>query len=63
MNLVKFSLAAAGVGLIIVLFAHWLKVDYFYFAGYTILQYIVLSTDRRFAKGLTRSAGERWAST
>ena len=25
-------------------FAHWLKLDYFYFAGYTILQYIVLAT-------------------
>ena len=25
-------------------FAHWLRLDYFYFAGYTILQFIVLAT-------------------
>jgi len=40
----KFSLIVAAVGLVVLAFAHWLKVDYFFFAGYTILQFIVLST-------------------
>ena len=44
MNAVKFSTVAIGVGLLVLAFAHWLKLDYFYFAGYTILQYIVLAT-------------------
>jgi branched-chain amino acid transport system permease protein len=37
-------MVATAVGLLVLAFAHWLKLDYFYFAGYTILQYIVLST-------------------
>ena len=44
MNVVKFSTLAIGVGLLVLAFAHWLKLDYFYFAGYTILQFIVLAT-------------------
>ena len=44
MNVVKFSTIAIGIGLVVLAFAHWLKLDYFYFAGYTILQFIVLST-------------------
>ena len=44
MNAVKFSALAIGVGLLVLAFAHWLELDYFYFAGYTILQYIVLAT-------------------
>ncbi len=44
MNGVKFSCIAIGVGLVVLAFAHWLKLDYFYFAGYTILQFIVLAT-------------------
>ena len=44
MNVVKFSAVAIGAGLIVLAFAHWLKLDYFYFAGYTILQFIVLAT-------------------
>ncbi len=44
MNVVKFSAVAIGVGLLVLAFAHWLKLDYFYFAGYTILQFIVLAT-------------------
>ena len=44
MNALKFSLIAIGVGLLVLAFAHWLKLDYFYFAGYTILQFIVLAT-------------------
>ncbi len=44
MNAAKFSFIAIGVGLLVLAFAHWLKLDYFYFAGYTILQYIVLAT-------------------
>jgi branched-chain amino acid transport system permease protein len=43
-NAVKFSSVAIAVGLLVLIFAHWLKLDYFYFAGYTILQYIVLAT-------------------
>jgi branched-chain amino acid transport system permease protein len=43
-NVVKFSAVAIGAGLIVLAFAHWLKLDYFYFAGYTILQFIVLAT-------------------
>src|SRR5665811_1922863 len=38
------SSIAIGVGLLVLAFAHWLHLDYFYFAGYTILQYVVLST-------------------
>jgi branched-chain amino acid transport system permease protein len=41
---VKFSSIAIGVGVIVMIFANWLKLDYFYFAGYTILQFIVLAT-------------------
>ncbi len=44
MNGVKFSTIAIGVGLVVMTFAAWLGLDYFYFAGYTILQYIVLAT-------------------
>ncbi|HEY1472824.1 MAG TPA: branched-chain amino acid ABC transporter permease [Pseudolabrys sp.] len=44
MNGVKFFLIAIGIGLLILAFAHWLELDYFYFAGYTILQFIVLAT-------------------
>jgi branched-chain amino acid transport system permease protein len=43
-NALKFSTLAIGVGLLVLAFAHWLKLDYFYFAGYTILQFIVLAT-------------------
>jgi branched-chain amino acid transport system permease protein len=43
-NTVKFSGIAVAVGLVVLAYAHWLKLDYFYFAGYTILQYIVLAT-------------------
>jgi branched-chain amino acid transport system permease protein len=43
-NVVKFSAVAIAVGLLVLAFAHWLKLDYFYFAGYTILQFIVLAT-------------------
>ena len=44
MNALKFSTLAIGVGLLVLAFAHWLHLDYFYFAGYTILQFIVLAT-------------------
>jgi branched-chain amino acid transport system permease protein len=43
-NAVKFASIAIGVGLVVMVFANWLKLDYFYFAGYTILQFIVLAT-------------------
>ena len=44
MNALKFSLIAIGVGLLVLAFAHWLGLDYFYYVGYTILQFIVLAT-------------------
>ena len=44
MNALKFSTIAIGFGLLVLAFAHWLHLDYFYFAGYTILQFIVLAT-------------------
>ena len=44
MNALKFSTVSIGVGLLILAFAHWLHLDYFYFAGYTILQFVVLAT-------------------
>jgi branched-chain amino acid transport system permease protein len=40
----KFSLVSIAVGVAIMLFAHWVNVDYLYFASYTILQFIVLAT-------------------
>jgi branched-chain amino acid transport system permease protein len=43
-NALKFSTVSIGVGLLVLAFAHWLGLDYFYFAGYTILQFIVLAT-------------------
>ena len=44
MNTTAFSLSAAAIGLALLVVAHWLGVDYLYFAGYTILQFIVLAT-------------------
>ena len=44
MNTLSFSAIATAVGLRGPGFAHWLGLDYFYFAGYTILQFIVLAT-------------------
>ena len=44
MNAAKFALIAFFVGLLVLAFAHWLKIDYFFFAGYTILQFTVLAT-------------------
>ena len=44
MNTFSFSVIATVVGLVVLAFAHWLGLDYFYFAGYTILQFIVLAT-------------------
>ena len=44
MSTTKFSLCALAAGFVVLIFAHWLKLDYFYFAGYTILQFIVLAT-------------------
>ena len=44
MNTFLFSVIATVVGLVVLAFAHWLGLDYFYFAGYTILQFIVLAT-------------------
>jgi branched-chain amino acid transport system permease protein len=41
---VKFASIAIGVGLVVLVFSTWLHLDYFYFAGYTILQYVVLAT-------------------
>jgi branched-chain amino acid transport system permease protein len=43
-NAAKFALIAIFVGLLALAFAHWLRIDYFFFAGYTILQFTVLAT-------------------
>jgi branched-chain amino acid transport system permease protein len=43
-NTLSFSAIATAVGLAVLAFAQWLGLDYFYFAGYTILQFIVLAT-------------------
>jgi branched-chain amino acid transport system permease protein len=42
--MVKFSLIAIVVAVAILLGAHWVHVDYLYFASYTILQFVVLAT-------------------
>ena len=44
MNTATFSIITAAVGLAVMALFHWLSVDYAYFAGYTILQFIVLAT-------------------
>ncbi len=44
MSTIKFSIVTAAVGLAVWAVARWLGIDYAYFAGYTILQFIVLST-------------------
>ncbi len=44
MNTTKFSLITFVVGAAVMAFAHWYKVDYLFFASYTILQFIVLAT-------------------
>jgi branched-chain amino acid transport system permease protein len=44
MNTTKFSLIAIAIGALVMAFAHWVHVDYLYFASYTILQFIVLAT-------------------
>jgi branched-chain amino acid transport system permease protein len=43
-NTVKFSLITLAVGALVMALAHWVHVDYLYFASYTILQFIVLAT-------------------
>ena len=44
MNTTKFILAMIAAGAAVLAVAHWLNVDYFFFAAYTILQFIVLAT-------------------
>ena len=43
-NMAKFSLITVAVAAVVMAFAHWVHVDYLYFASYTILQFIVLAT-------------------
>jgi branched-chain amino acid transport system permease protein len=43
-NTAKFSLITIVAGAVVMAFAHWIHVDYLYFASYTILQFIVLAT-------------------
>jgi branched-chain amino acid transport system permease protein len=43
-NTTKFSLIAIAVGVAVLVLAHWIHVDYLYFASYTILQFVVLAT-------------------
>lgn len=44
MNTAKFSSIMVAVGIVILLAAHSVQVDYLYFASYTILQFVVLAT-------------------
>jgi len=44
MNTAKFSLITIAIAALVMAFAHWVHVDYLYFASYTILQFIVLAT-------------------
>src|SRR5471032_1150142 len=44
MNTAKFSLITVAIAALVMAFAHWVHVDYLYFASYTILQFIVLAT-------------------
>jgi branched-chain amino acid transport system permease protein len=43
-NTPKFILVAIAVGAMVLAIVHWLGVDYLFFAGYTILQFIVMAT-------------------
>jgi branched-chain amino acid transport system permease protein len=43
-NTAKFSLIATAVAALVFASTHWYGIDYLFFAGYTILQYIVLAT-------------------
>jgi len=43
-NTAKFALIVIAIGAAVMAFAHWFNVDYLFFASYTILQFIVLST-------------------
>jgi branched-chain amino acid transport system permease protein len=43
-NIAKFSLVAILAGAAVLAFGHWMGIDYLFFAGYTILQFIVLAT-------------------
>jgi branched-chain amino acid transport system permease protein len=52
-NTAKFSLITVAVGAVVMAFAHWVHVDYLYFASYTILQFIVLATAWNILGGYT----------
>jgi branched-chain amino acid transport system permease protein len=43
-NTTKFLLVSVLVAAIVLAIAHWMGIDYLFFAGYTILQFIVLAT-------------------
>lgn len=44
MGIGKFSSIVFAVGIVVFGFGHWLALDYLFFAGYTVLQFIVLAT-------------------
>jgi branched-chain amino acid transport system permease protein len=44
MGIGKFSSIVFAVGIVVFGFSHWLALDYLFFAGYTVLQFIVLAT-------------------
>ena len=43
-NTAKFSLLLIVIGAAVMAFAHWVHVDYLFFASYTILQFIIMAT-------------------
>src|SRR5271163_1032030 len=49
----RFSAAAIGVAAIIFIIAARLNVDYFFFAGYVVLQYVVLASAWNILGGYT----------
>jgi hypothetical protein len=49
----RFLAAAAGVAAIVFGVAAWLNIDYLFFAGYVVLQYVVLASSWNILGGYT----------
>jgi branched-chain amino acid transport system permease protein len=44
MRVPAFTLVMGGIGIVLYLIAHVIEIDYLFFAGYTVLQFVVLAT-------------------
>ena len=53
MSNARFHVAAAAVAAIVFGIAAWLNVDYLFFAGYVVLQYVVLASAWNILGGYT----------